>query len=276
MVKKKEAKDIYSPLTTNTLKLDSEREIALDFSTRIYRKFDKIIKAIILFGSSAKNTTTNESDIDLIILIDDVSLKWDMELTAWYREELGKLIKAVPYKKPLHINTVKLSTWWEDLMRGDPIVINIIRYGDPIIDFGGFFVPLKILLQDGKIKPSQEAIFSLIQRAPEHMVRANSALLGAVDGLYWAMVDSAHAALISAKIIPPSPEHVYDILRATFVDRDILKSKYADYYKEVYTIAKEIVHGSRTKISGKEIDDLIEKANVFIMEMVSITDELNK
>jgi predicted nucleotidyltransferase len=110
MVKQKDSKDIYRPLTANTLKLETERDIALDFASRVYRKFDKIIKSVILFGSSAKNTATPSSDIDLIIIIDDVSLKWDMELTAWYREELGKLIKANPYAKPLHINTVKLST----------------------------------------------------------------------------------------------------------------------------------------------------------------------
>jgi uncharacterized protein (UPF0332 family) len=159
-------------------------------------------------------------------------------------------------------------------MRGDPIVINIIRYGDPLIDFGGFFIPLKVLLQDGKIKPTPEAIYSLIQRAPEHMARVNISLLSAIDGLYWAMVDSAHAALISAKVTPPSPEHIGDILKEYFVSKGVLKQKYADYFKDIYSIAKEIMHGSRNKISGKEIDEFTEKANEFIREMASIIESL--
>ena len=69
-----------------------------------------------------------------------------------YREELDKILKGNPYKKNLHINTIKLSTWWEDLMRGDPVLINILRYGEAMIDFAGFFNPIKYLLINGKIK----------------------------------------------------------------------------------------------------------------------------
>jgi len=37
-------------------------------------------------------------------------------------------------------------------LRGEPVVMNIIRYGEPLVDFGGFFTPLKVLLQKGKIR----------------------------------------------------------------------------------------------------------------------------
>ena len=49
------------------------------------------------------NYTPGKSDIDIIIIIDDASIKWDMELIAWYRQELGKIIQTNPYKKSLHI-----------------------------------------------------------------------------------------------------------------------------------------------------------------------------
>jgi len=276
MVVRDSKEDIKRELVKDVTKLQSEREIAMDFSMKVYRKFDKIIKSIVLFGSSAKKTAKSTSDIDIIIIIDDVSLKWDQELISWYREELGKLIQSSPYKKPLHINTVKLSTWWEDLMKGDPIVINILRYGEPLIDFGGFFIPLKVLLQEGKIKPTTEAIYSLIQRAPTHMARTNGALLNAIDGLYWTMVDSAHAAIISARVNPPSPEHISNILKEEFVSKGMLKGKYADYYEDMHTLAKELIHGTKNKISGKEIDEWIEKTNEFLREMSRIIERLNK
>ena len=104
---------------SKTLLIAGEREIAADFAMKVYENFDQMIKSVILFGSSAKKASTPESDIDVIIIIDDVSVRWDQELIAWYREELGKLIKDNPYRKSLHINSVKLSTWWEDMMRGD-------------------------------------------------------------------------------------------------------------------------------------------------------------
>src|SRR3989344_5221248 len=84
-----------------TPSLENEREIAMEFATKIHQKFDRLVKATILFGSQAKNTASPGSDIDLIVVIDDASLSWDLELISWYREELGKLMSSVSYSKEL-------------------------------------------------------------------------------------------------------------------------------------------------------------------------------
>jgi len=112
----------------STLNLKTETDIAMDFAVKAYKKFNKIVKSIVLFGSTIKKDQVAGSDIDIVILIDDASVKWDLELIAWYRQELDKILKSNPYNKSLHINTIKLTTWWEDLIRGDPVIINIIRY----------------------------------------------------------------------------------------------------------------------------------------------------
>lgn len=253
-----------------TLKLIEEKEIAMDFAAKVYEKFDKIIKSIILFGSTAKNTTSPGSDIDIIIVIDDASIQWDQELIAWYREELGKIIQANPYKKELHINTVKISTWWQDLMHGDPVVINVLRYGEPLIDFGGFFNPLKFLLIQGKINSTPEAVYNLLERAPLHLARSRAAVLGAVEGLYWSVVDSAHAAIIAAKELPPSPEHIPILLKELFVDKGLLKMKYPVLYRDIYLLHRRIVHGENHVIKGSQIDSLQENVEDFIGKMAEI------
>lgn len=258
----------------NTLNLVSEREIAMDFAGKVYREFDRMIKSIVLFGSSAKHVAVPNSDIDIIVIIDDVEVAWDDELIAHYREELGKIIKSNPYKKALHINTVKLSTWWEDLMRGDPVVLNIIRFGDTLIDYGGFFVPLKVLLKQGKIKSTPEAVFSLIQRAPAHYIRAKRSMLEVVDGLYWSLVDSAHAALIASSIMPASPEHIADVLEDVFVKNKVLNKKTIEDYTLIHNLAKEIAHGKRTSIEGKQLDDLMLRADKFLRVMNQLVEDL--
>ena len=257
-----------------TLKLIGEREIAADFAMKVYKEFDQMIKSVILFGSSAKKVSTPESDIDIIIIIDDVSVRWDQELIAWYREELGKLIKDNPYRKALHINSIKLSTWWEDLMKGDPVVINVLRYGDALVDFGGFFNPLRVLLKEGKIKSTPESIYTLLQRAPGHMTRARQSMLSVVDGLYWTMVDSAHAALIAADITPSSPEAIPEVLTRHFVKRKILNKKYVNYYATIHSAAKEIVHGKLTSVSGKDVDEWFKMADSFLGEMAKLVDNI--
>ena len=279
MVKKKEnprKKNIKKPNLKEvpTLQLKSESEIATDFATKAYHKFDKVIKSIILFGSSAKQTSVTGSDIDIIIVIDDVSVKWDDELIAWYREELDRILRRNPYKQSLHINTIKLSTWLEDVLRGDPVILNILRYGDAIIDMAGFFEPLKCLLITGKIKPTPEAVYTSLQRAPTHLARSKVSELNSVEGLYWCMVDAAHAALIAANEFPPSPEHIPGSLKITFVDSGKLKMKYVVWYRDLLVLHKKIAHGEIKDLKGVEIDDWQAKTEDFLDTMAKLVNNI--
>ena len=257
-----------------TLQLKKETDIAMDFAAKVYKKFDKMVKSVVLFGSAAKQTAVTGSDIDIIIILDDVTVSWDQELTAWYRQELEKLIRSNPYQGSLHINTIKLSTWWEDLMRGDPVVINILRYGEAMIDLAGFFNPLKYLLVKGKIKATPEAIYSALQRAPMHIARSKLAELNAIDGLFWSMVDAAHAALIATNTPPASPEHVPGDLKENFVNAGKLKMKYVIWYRDLLVLHKKISHGEIKNLKGIEIDTWQEKAEEFLEVMANLVKNL--
>ena len=263
-----------SKLPVSPIKFQSDKDIAMDFATKLYKKFDKMIKSVVLFGSTVKDTAVSTSDIDIVIIIDDASVLWDQELIAWYREELGKLIRNNIYGKELHINTIKLSTWWADLLMGDPVVINVIRYGEAMIDFGGFFNPLKVLLAQGKIKSTPEAIYKALQRAPTHLSRSRDAELSAIEGVYWAFVDSSHAALIAAKQLPPSPEHIPQILKEVFVDKKLLDMKYVSWYRDIYVLNRSIIHGELTDLKGVELDSWQAKADEFINQMASLINKI--
>jgi len=259
-----------NPKDFPTLNMVSEVDIAMDFAKKVYQKFDRLIKSVILFGSITKKTNTGGSDIDIIIIVDDASVQFDSELVAWYREELGKIIASNPYKKELHINTVKLTTWWNDLLRGDPVVINILRYGEEILDMGGFFRPLKILLQNGKIKSTPEAIYTALERAPIHLANSKRAEISSVEGIYWAMVDASHALLIAKNITPPSPEFIAGLLNEHFVNTKMLESKYVQWYADVFRLYKGIMHGEVRDVRGQNIDDLQDKTEEFIRKMASL------
>jgi predicted nucleotidyltransferase/uncharacterized protein (UPF0332 family) len=269
--KKKKSK---IPKDVPTLQIKKEREIAMDFATKVYKRYDKLVKSVVLFGSTAKQEQTTGSDVDIIIIIDDVAVSWDQELIAWYRQELEKLIKSNSYQQTLHINTVKLSTWWEDLMRGDPVVINVLRYGEAMIDLAGFFNPLKYLLLKGKIRSTPEAIYNALQRAPMHIARSKMAEVNSVEGLYWAMVDSAHAALIAANIPPASPEHIAVDLKETFVDPGKLKMKYVVWYRDLLMLHKKIAHGEVRNLKGVEIDAWQDRAEEFLNVMAQLVKDI--
>ncbi len=257
-----------------TLKLKTEHSIAMDFAVKVSKKFNKMIKSIILFGSAARQDSVVGSDIDIIIILDDATIVWDQELIAWYREELDKILRANPYSKELHINTTKLTTWWEDLLKGNPTVINILRYGEAMIDLAGFFEPLKALLVKGKIRSSPEAIYAALQRAPQHLATSKIAELNAVEGLYWAMVDSAHAALIAANRLPPSPEHIAGDLNEVFVSQGVLKPKYVQWYRDMLILHKKINHRKINDLKGVELDELQSHTEEFLEVMANLVNQI--
>ncbi len=254
------------------LNLKDEKDIAMDFATSVQKHFDRLVKATVLFGSQAKNTAKASSDIDIIVIIDDASIQWDLELIAWYREELAKIISSKSYTKELHINTIKLTTWWEDLLHGDPVIINILRYGEALIDSGSFFNPLKALLLQGKVFSTPEAVYVALQRAPAHLARSKAAEVGAVEGVYWAMIDSAQAALMTAGKLPPSPEHIPLMLEETFVAPGITKHYYVNWLKDIFALHKSILHGAIRDVKGNHIDEMQANAEKFLFEMTRIID----
>jgi len=257
-----------------TLKLKNEHDIAMDFAIKVVEKFNKIIKSVVLFGSSTKKERVTGSDIDIIIIVDDASIKWDQKLIVWYRTELGKILQENPYKNSLHINTIKLTTWWQDLIRGDPLILNILRNSEILVDLAGFFEPLKFLLIEGKIKSSPEAVYACLQRAPIHLARSKTAELASIEGLYWAMVDSAHAALITLGIFPPSPEHITEELKKNFVDKGMLKVEYIRWYRELLILHKQISHGEIINLKGVEIDDWQKKTEDFVQTMAKLVEKI--
>ena len=257
-----------------TLKIKSRRDIAMDFAEKIVKKFDTLVKAVVLFGSTAKSKAGPGSDIDIIIIVDDATIIFDEKFTMWYREELAKIVSRNPYKADLHINTIKVTTWWEDLIRSDPVVINILRYGEPLIDVGGFIKPLKVLLEKGRIKPTPESIYNVVNRVPGHIVRSKISEMSAMEGCYWSYVECSQALLMAVNISPPSPEHVPALLDQHFVKKGFLNKQILLDFGEVYRLHKEIVYGKLKDLDGKTIDMYQNKSEEFFKIAVKLLDEI--
>ena len=51
---KVKSKSSSAPKDFPTLNINKDSEIAMDFATKAYERFNKIIKSVVLFGSTAK------------------------------------------------------------------------------------------------------------------------------------------------------------------------------------------------------------------------------
>ena len=88
------------------------------------------------------------------------------------------------------------------------------------------------------------------------------------------MVDSAHAALMTANIPPASPEHVPVDLNENFVNTGKLKKKYVMWYRDLLLLHKKIVHGEIKDLKGVEIDAWQEKTEEFLKIMAELVNEI--
>jgi len=253
------------------LKISQEDyKVAYDVAAKIYKKFGPLVLSIVVFGSAAKGEAKKESDIDLLVIVDNVSQVWDEEVISYYREELFKIIKAEPARDRIHMNTSSLSTFWDNIRVGEPAIMNVLRYGVALLDLG-FFEPLKYLLLLGRIKPSAEAIYTVLERTPWHILRAKVKLLSAVEDFYWAMVDSAHAALMTAGHTPPSPEHISELLVEAFVNHKRIPRTYVDWYNEMYQLAHNIKNHKIEYITGEQFDKWQKRTLQFTQIMEKLT-----
>lgn len=175
-------------------------DLAYNFSKRVYKEFAKFIKAIVLFGSTARKKQEGKGDVDLLIIVDDVSIIIDQEFVQAYRLIVEKIVAEVSPAK-LHVTTLKFTSFWEYVRAGDPVAVNILRDGVPIVD-SGFFEPLQILLYQGRIRPSLESMWSYFNKAPITLHNSKWHIKQAVLDLYWAVIDSAHAALMKLNEVP--------------------------------------------------------------------------
>jgi len=241
-------------------------EIARKFAKKVYDEFGNFLKAIVLFGSTARITEKKKkgADIDILLIVDDVTITLTPEVVETYRIIVEKAIADISTR--LHVTSMKLTTFWEYARVGDPVAVNILRDGVALMD-SGFFDPMRVLLMRGRIRPTPESIWTYYTRAPTTMHNAKWHILKAALDLYWAVIDAAHAALMKLGEVPPSPSHVADMMEEKMVKQGLLEERYVKMMRNFYNLGKMITHGEITDISGAEYDTYREEAEDFINAM---------
>ncbi|MBD3312897.1 hypothetical protein GF345_00485 [Candidatus Woesearchaeota archaeon] len=248
-----------------------EIDIAYKFAKAAYKEFGTFTKAIVLFGSLTKKDKIAQAkgDIDILMLVDDLSLSITPEVAETYRIIVQKLVRDISQR--LHITTLKLTSFWEYVRMGDPVAINILRDGTSMLDTG-FFDPLQVLLKQGRIRPSPESIWNYFVRAPATIVNSKWHILQATLDLYWAVIDSAHAALMRHGEIPPSPEHVADLMQDVLVKKGVLEPKYPQVMRNFYELSKKITHREMKEVTGDQYSRYLADAQDFVNEMKKIVE----
>jgi uncharacterized protein (UPF0332 family)/predicted nucleotidyltransferase len=235
-------------------------DIAYSFSKNVVKEFGAFIKSIVIFGSIVRKEQ-KVNDIDVLIVVDDVSITISNEIVDAYRVIIQKMISKA--SKKLHVTTLKMSNFWDYIRKGDPIGLNILRDGVALYDIG-LFEPLRVLLSQGRIAPSKETINIYLNKSMGSMFNSRNHILHGTLSLYWAIIDISHAALMSENIMPATPASVADKLEETFVKKNRLESKYIKTMRKFYTLSKDIIHNKKTLIKGNEYEQLYKEAEIYV------------
>ncbi len=248
--------------------IDDDYRLALKFSENIHKELGEFLKAVVLFGSAGRNEKTlYEKDIDVMIVVNDLTVVISQEVIEAYRIITEKVASSV--SRRLHITTMKMTAFWDYMKAGDPIAINILRDGVPLYDTG-FFEPMQVLLFQGRIRPTEESIWVYFTRAPTTLVNSRWHLLQATLDLYWAVIDSAHAALMRMGEIPPSPSKVAGLINDKMVKKGIVSRKYANTMHFFYELSKKITHRQLQNVTGPQYERYFKEANEFVSAMQKV------
>ncbi|RLI96616.1 MAG: hypothetical protein DRP00_05090 [Candidatus Aenigmatarchaeota archaeon] len=238
-------------------------------SSQLIKKYH-LIKAIFIYGSSVKKKRVT-TDIDLVVIVDDTSEEFKDSILNWLENDL-KIIAEEAYKKlkiNLHFQSPKtLSLWWDSLRSGEPWVVNAVKEAWILYDPSDYITPLKSLIKQGRIAGTREKAEALIERAPFRYKEALRIMLEEItEELLSAMTETAQAVLMFFRVAPPAAKDIPKELRKNFVRTGMLKEGVVEYFEYVYEIADKIAHREITKLSGKEIKKLLNRAVLFIDKM---------
>ena len=257
--------------------------VASIHKTLVLKKFEKYVVSYVIAGSLVRGEAKKTSDVDVYVVVDDTDVK------RMSRIELKEKLRAIIYsyvveaseiagvKNKLSPQIYILTEFWEAVKDAHPVIFTFIRDGVPLYDRGAF-MPWKLLLKMGKIKPSPEAI-DMFMSLGEKISSSVNKKLGeiATEDLYWGVLTPSQAILMLHGIAPPTPKETIELMRKIFVEKEkLLEKKYIDILERIFNIYKEYEHEKRKKITGKEIDKLLEDSASYIKRLKQLMEQIEK
>ncbi len=249
----------------------------------VLKKFEKYIVAYVMAGSLIQGKATKDSDIDVFLVIDDTDVK---KMTrAELRDKLRAIIigmgaeagEITGIRNKINIQIYILTDFWDSIRESNPVIFTFLRDGVPFYD-RGIFMPWKQLLKMGKIKPSAEAIDIFMSSGEQTLDRVKFKLrdIGTED-FFWGIHTPTQAALMLYGIPPPAPKETCGVLREVFVKKEgLLEEEYVKILENVIQVRKDIEHGVKKDVTGKEIDKMLEDSEKYMKRLKRLFTQIEK
>lgn len=250
----------------------------------VLKKFEKYVYSYVIGGSLVRGEAVKTSDVDVYIIIDDTDVKRMPRLEL--KEKLRNIIysyvmqagELAGVKNKLSPQVYLLTEFWEGVKDANPIFYTFLRDGVPVYDRGGF-LPWKLLLKMGKIRPSPESIDMFMSMGDKTQDIVKRRLLDIVIGdIYYGILTPSQALLMLYGLPPTNVRETVNEVRRIFVNKEkLLDKKYADILEEIaITYFKGYEHGKIKEVSGKDVDRLLKNSEDYLKKLKEVREELEK
>jgi uncharacterized protein (UPF0332 family) len=98
-----------------------------------------------------------------------------------------------------------------------------------------------------------------------------------MEDIYYAILTPSQAALMMYGVAPPAPRETAQLMREIFVKKmKLLEEEYVKILETNIQVRKDLEHGTKTDLTGKEIDALLEDAEKFLKRINRLFTQIEK
>lgn len=189
---------------------------ALDHKERLEQEFeDKYFAGYAIFGSwiTKQELAETNSDLDCLVLIDDFDVKnmGYSELKSKLQVGVDRLAIETATQSGLpgfhlHNTTFLLSEAWRSIYEGNVVLLSILDRAFVLHDPRRLIRIWQILLNSGRLAPSETTAHHLLESGGESILRVNDRMRKVVtDDLYPGVLAAAQGILVrlGERLLPP-------------------------------------------------------------------------
>ena len=230
-----------------------EAQAVEEFKEKLLAALPGQVRDIILFGSKARGDGYPESDIDLLVVLENP--------TKEQTDTVCDITFDILLDRDVDLSAVTFSR--EEAIRkrelGTPLMRNVAEEG--IVIMGEAIVV-------GEGKP-QEVARGFLDSARERLRSAALLLDGglyrdSVSRAYYAFLDAADGALASKRITPKSHAGTISLFGLHFIKAGLVDEKYSGWFKKIYKARLDADYKRDRTFTEEEAREALEQATEFV------------
>ena len=187
----------------------------------------------------------------------------------------GEACMAAGVKNTLNVQVYILTNMWNSIREAHPVIFTFLRDGIPLYD-RGMFMPWKLMLKQGRIKPTPEAVKGYIESGKKLIEKVKWKLKDiAMEDLFWAASIPAQGALMFEGFAPADKLQTPVQMKEHFVkNRKLLKESDVKILYDNLKIRRDGEHGKLKDVAADVVAKNLERSEQFLDKLEKLFKQL--